>query len=169
MNKNKNGKENGITAFEAACTYISSRMRTKAETAAYLENKGFNGLEINEAVEELSEMKYLDDYEFSLRYYEYNREKKRGVLRAEQELINKGVDRETASNAKEDFLHESATDEFALALEIAREEFFPDTDDVRIDEKLIAKAARKLETKGFTKSDIYKILEKMRVQGREDE
>ena len=120
-------------------------------------------------------MRYLDDYLLALRYYEYNREKKRGVLRAERELLEKGIDKETARNAKEDFLYEQKVDEFEDALEIARKEVYVPSDiygeapRVReVDDRLAAKIARRLESKGFSKGDIFRVLERIRRESNSD-
>ena len=112
---------------------------------------------------------------FAFRYYEYNRGKKRGVLRAERELMEKGIDRETARNAKEDFLYEQKVDEFEDALEIARKELLVPSDIYgeaprarEPDDRLTAKIARKLESKGFSKGDIFRVLDRIRRESKAD-
>lgn len=157
------------TALEAAYTYLSSRMRTVEEVRRHLESREYSEDEITDAVNELIGMRYLDDYLYALRYFEYNREKKRGSQRAERELAGKGVDRETIRNAREDFLHENQVDEYSEALSIARAEVYRPGDIYgeapvlrEIDERLTAKIARKLESKGFSRSDIYRVLDEIR-------
>ena len=100
MNNTDKKKINKKTALETAYAFLASRMRTAAEVRKHLESKEYNVGEITDAINELIGMRYLDDYLYSLRYYEYNHEKKRGVLRAERELMEKGIDRDTARNAK---------------------------------------------------------------------
>ena len=89
-------------------------------------------------------------------------------------LISKGIDRETARNAKEDFLHEQKVDEFEDAMEIARKEVLvqPDVygEAVRfreVDDRLTARLARKLEGKGYSKSDIFRVLDTIRRESRD--
>lgn len=167
-------KRNKKTAIETAYSYLASRMRTTEEVRRHLKSKEYGEEEINDAVNELIGMRYLDDYLFALRYYEYNREKKRGVMRAERELAEKGVDRETIANAREDFLYENKVDEFEDALAIARREVFV-TPDVyggeaearELDDRLSAKIARKLESKGFSKGDIFRVLDVLRRESAE--
>ena len=168
-------KENKKTAFEAACSYLASRMRTTGEVRKHLEGKEYAEEEITEAVNDLIGLRYLDDYLYALRYYEYNREKKRGVLRAERELLEKGVDKETARNAKEDFLYEQKGDEFEDALEIARKEVWVQPDVYgeepvarEIDDRLTAKIARKLEGKGYSRGDIFRALDSIRREVKEE-
>ena len=157
------------TAFEAACSYLANRMHTTAEVRKHLADKGYDEKEITEAVNELIGMRYLDDYLYAARYYEYNREKRRGVKRAERELMEKGIDRETVINAKEDFLFGQDVDEYSDALEIARREVFTkkdiygDADIVKeLDDRLSSRIARKLESKGFSRSDIFRVLDTLR-------
>ena len=172
----KKNSENRKTAFEAACSYLENRMHTTAEVRKHLESKGYGSEETDEAVMDLIGLRYLDDYLYSARYYEYNREKRRGVMRAERELIEKGVDRETARNAKEDFLCEQNVDEYSDALEIARKEIYTKKDiygdDVTVkelDDRLSAKIARRLESKGFSRSDIFRVLDTLRRETDADD
>lgn len=174
MNDNNSDKKNRKSAIETAYAYLASRMRTTAEVRKHLESNGYPEEEITEAVNELIGMRYLDDYLFALRYYEYNHEKKRGALRAERELAEKGVDRETARNAKDDFLYENKVNEFEDALDIALKEVFIPSDIYgappvmkEVDDRLTAKIARKLEGKGFAKGDIFRVLDSIRREARE--
>ena len=172
----KKKSENGKTAFEAACSYLANRMHTTAEVRKHLESRGYSSGETDEAVMDLIGMRYLDDYLYAARYYEYNREKKRGVKRAERELMEKGIDRETVRNAKEDFLYEQGVDEYSDALEIARREVFTKKDVYgdavivkELDDRLSARIARKLESKGFSRSDIYRVLDTLRREANADD
>ena len=149
-------------------------MRTTEEVRKHLESKEYNEEEIADAVNELIGMRYLDDYLFALRYYEYNHEKKRGALRAERELMDKGIDRDTVRNAKEDFLYENKVNEFEDALDIALKEVFVPSDIYgeppvmkTVDDRLTAKIARKLEGKGFSKGDIFRVLDSIRREAEE--
>ena len=175
MNNNSKKKVNKKTAVEAAYAFLTARMRTTEEVRRHLESKEYDADEITDAINELIGMRYLDDYLFAFRYYEYNREKKRGVLRAERELLEKGIDKETARNAKEDFLYEQKVDEFEDALEIARKELIVPSDiygmDPRareLDDRLAAKIARKLESKGFSRGDIFRVLDRIRRESKAD-
>lgn len=174
MNNTDKGKMNKKTALETAYAFLASRMRTAEEVRKHLESKKYNEGEITDAINELIGMRYLDDYLYSLRYYEYNHEKKRGVLRAERELMEKGIDRDTARNAKEDFLYEHKVDEFEDALDIALKEVFISSDICgeppvmkTVDDRLTAKIARKLEGKGFSKGDIFRVLDSIRREAEE--
>lgn len=176
MEKKDNTSQGKVTAMEAAAKYLSSRMRTSSELREHLIRKGYSSDEADETVNMMTGYRYIDDYQYSLRYYEYNREKHRGSLRAARELAEKGVDAETIKYAREDFLYSGGIDEYADALEIALKEisaavsyelFETDSDEERetgftLDEKLAAKIARKLDAKGFEKKDIFRVLDDLR-------
>lgn len=175
MEEDNRGKKNKKTASEAAYAFLASRMRTAEEVRKHLASREYDEAEITEVINDLTGMRYIDDYLFALRYYEYNREKKRGVLRAERELLEKGIDKETARNAKEDFLYEQKVDEFEDALGIARKEVFVPSDVYgeaprarEVDDRLAAKIARKLEGKGFSKGDIFRVLDRIRRESEAD-
>lgn len=145
------------TAMEVAASYLADRMRTISELRKYLGNRDYTEKEIDETVSEFIGLRYLDDYQYALRYYEYNYEKKRGMKRAARELAERGVDRETIRNAGEDFIYENNIDEYAMALELARKELVREVDD-----RLVARVARKLESRGFANDVIIRVLEQMR-------
>ena len=167
-------EKNNKTAIETAYAYLASRMRTKAEVEKHLKDRGYEEPEILDAVNELIGMRYLDDYQYALRYYEYNREKRRGSGRAARELAERGVDAETIRNAREDYLFSEKVDEYEDALAVAEKELqlkaggqlLPgnenDAPAPRMDEKLAAKIARKLDGRGYERSDIFRVLEELR-------
>ena len=158
------------TAMEVAASYLANRMRTVEEMRKRLKEKEFSEAEIEETVNDLIGLKYLDDYAYAVRYYEYNTAKHRGSYRAMRELEEKGVDKQTVKFALEDYLYEHKVDEYQIALEVARKEVFTMDDNFdepsvvakEIDDKLVAKVARKLEARGFKRDDIYRVLDEMR-------
>ena len=153
------------TALETASAYLASRMRTVQEVRKRLKDREYDAAEAEEAVRELLELGYLDDYAYALRYYEYNREKNRGSLRALRELLEKGVSEQNAKNAREDFLYSNKVDEFSDAVTLALRY----AEGKEIDDKIIAGTARKLESRGFEKRDIIRVLEELRRRGSSDE
>lgn len=144
-------------AMDVALRYIENRMRTINEVRKRLTEKEFKEPEIDEVINDLIGLRYLDDYEYAKRYYEYNAEKKRGSYRAMKELEEKGVDKETINFALEDFMFETKTDELAMAKSVAEMVL----DGAELEEKMRAKIARKLERQGFKANDIVKTLESL--------
>ena len=147
------------SAMEVASDYLANRMRTVAEVRKRLSEKEFDESEIDETINDLIGLRYLDDYDYAKRYYEHNAEKKRGSFRAMRELEEKGVDKETIKFALEDFKFESKVDEYKMALSVAENEI---ENAKVVDEKLIGKIARGLNTRGYRKDDIFRVLEKVR-------
>lgn len=189
MGRKDNKSGTNKSALETAYGYLASRMRTVQETRKHLKDKGYDAAEIDETIADLRKLSYLDDYQYALRYYEYNREKHRGSLRAMRELQEKGVDADTAENAREDFLYENKVDEFMDALEVSLKTMalsMPDNGQagdgdeavtfggmLAADDRLAAKLARKLETRGFARGDIFRVLDRIRqmdygVNGEEE-
>ncbi len=161
-NREPNRKDNKKTPLETAYAYLANRMHTVFETEQHLKGKGFRDEEVRETIAELTDLKYLDDYEYSLRYYEYNRQKRRASARAARELAEKGIDAETIGNAREDFLYANGVDEFEDALESALKDL-ADKRDAAFDEKAAAATARRLSNKGYESGIIFRVLERLRA------
>lgn len=155
------GKKLKRSALDAAADILSYRMRTAAELAAKLKEKGYESDEIESAVKQMKSLRYIDDYAYALRYFEYGFEKKRGYRRLVRELTEKGVSASDIELAYEDFCYENKVDEYEAALELARTEFDRASASIELD-KLIARVARKLESRGYRTDDIYKIMAEMR-------
>ena len=152
MSKNKK------TAMEAASAYLTNRMRTIHELRKHLKEKEYDAAEIDETIDELISLHYLDDALYAERYYEYSREKKGGIKRAAAELKERGVDETIIKNAGEDFLYNNKVDEYEDALAVALKV----AEGREVDDKLVAKIARKLEAKGYGGGDILRVLETIR-------
>lgn len=158
-----NKKENKKTPLETAYAYLTNRMHTVRETEQHLRGKGFSDEEVRETIAELKDLKYLDDYEYALRYYEYNRQKRRASMRAARELAEKGIDAETIRNAREDYFYADNVDEFEDALESARKDL-ESKKDAAFDEKAAAATARRLSNKGYESDIIFRVLERLRTE-----
>ncbi len=168
---NKNGKaktaktaKDTKTAFDVAASYIANRPRTIAETRAKLKEKGYDSEEIESAIASMIDYNYLDDYSYCMAYFRYAYSKQRGRRRIIRELMEKGVDRDLIAQAYDDFCDEEHIDEYAMALEIARGELRSalGQSKLQIDEKLVARIGRKLDSRGFAMDDIYKLLAEIR-------
>lgn len=87
--------------FERCVKYISRRIRTEKEMAAYLKDKGCLPEIILDVTEKLKDYGYIDDEKFATLYMrEYK--KKFGDKRIKSELKRLGVDEEIISNTIED-------------------------------------------------------------------
>ncbi len=110
-----NSKKGKRTAKEALTRYLGMRMRTEDESRNYLEEKGYEPDEIQDAITEFLQLGYLDDADYARVYCEYAYGKGRGRIRIAGELKQRGVDAETVRNAIEDYLYEEGIDEVELA------------------------------------------------------
>lgn len=104
-------------ATNAALNLLARRPRSIREIRDQLHEKGYNTATIDAAVTRLEGWNYVDDADFA-RFWVENRvaHKPRGRRLLEQELWQKGVDRETARDA----VDRSELDEHDAALAIAK-------------------------------------------------
>jgi len=111
------GLDEAARATSAALAFLAYRPRSEREVRDRLRQKGYGPEAVDSAVARLEGWRYLDDADFARRWVE-NRatHKPRGRRLLEQELRQKGVDRETARG----ILDESELDEAAAALDLAR-------------------------------------------------
>ena len=160
-------------AFELGVKYLSMRMRTEAEVRKYLEKKECPLNEIDAALESLREYKYVDDSKYCQMYFRAAAAKGRGRQRIINELYTKGIDRDTAENAIDDFLEEAdedimdygdlILDERQRALSIAEKMVGQHLSDGKeVDQKFTAKVGRRLAGQGYGADTVYWVLGKLR-------
>jgi regulatory protein len=86
-------------AKNQALKYLSYRDRSKWEITQYLEKKQHSHLVIQQTLEYLENLDYVDDQRFAMQWGQFNINKKKlGRNRLYRELLNKGIDRETLEN-----------------------------------------------------------------------
>lgn len=105
-------------AVEAGVRLLTFRPRSEAELRQRLARKCYEEPVVAQALQRLRELGYVDDEEFA-RFWVHNRDqfKPMGSRRLRSELLQKGLDRDTAQQAIEDRRQQ---DEDALALTAAR-------------------------------------------------
>ena len=136
--------ENSQGAFARACRYLTARERCASEVRTYLRKHGYADDEIESAIRLLQERRYVDDLRYARIYVESRsrRAPRAGVLLV-KELRRRGVDRETAQAAVEDFLRRVPEEELARRV-IAK---LPGEG-----EEWKERAARRLRARGFRPS-----------------
>jgi regulatory protein len=104
-------------ATESALGLLAHRPRSVREITDRLRRKGYEQVTIDRAIEKLEGWGYIDDTEFA-RFWVENRasHKPRGHRLLEQELRQKGVDRELVKEV----IAEAEIDEGTAALDLAR-------------------------------------------------
>ena len=109
-------------AKNQALRYLSYRDRSKWEVIQYLEKKEHSHLAIQQTLQYLENLDYIDDKRFALQWGQFKINKKKlGRNRLYLELLNKGIDREILDNIL-CTLYENNS-EIQLATECARKKW----------------------------------------------
>lgn len=147
-------------AIEKAIYYLNIKPRTREQVVKYLEKKDFDGDEIEKAVRELEEYRYIDDLNYCRMYFDVSFEKGKGIARIKRELAEKGVDRQTIDEALDEL--EEVPDQFEMALK-AGERILQEAGEFEPDEsqKIKARIARRLAGKGFTSDVVYSVIREL--------
>lgn len=148
---------------ESAVRYLGVKPRTRKQVISYLQRKGFEEDEIIETANELEEYHYIDDFNYSVMYFEYGFEKGRGIARIKRELSEKGVDSEIIDEAYEEL--ENVPDQYDAASDIAAGILRGiDIDELEYEEKrkLQAKIGRRLVSRGFSSDVVYKVINNLK-------
>ena len=153
----KEKKENRRSAAEELTRYLAPRMRTVAEARKHLEEKVYDESEIRETLQRFLDLKYLDDSDYVRAYCEYAFGKRRGSTRIRSELRNKGIESETIQNGIDDYMYENRV---ALARRVAEKTLAGA--ERPLEQKSVARVARKLEQMGYGSSVIIRILEEIK-------
>ena len=102
------GEENDNECSQAkniAYRYLSYRPRSYSEVEKKLHDKGFGDVTVHVVLSNLIRLGYIDDEKFADQWAQSRvRLRRLGRRRIEQELRDKGVDRETARRALDDVL-----------------------------------------------------------------
>jgi regulatory protein len=102
--------------MEAAAAFLAVRPRSVAETRRRLRHLGYRHELIEQVVERLIEMDYLDDAEFARAWVESrDRARPRGESALRRELTLKGIERETIATVLEERTAASAGADRAAA------------------------------------------------------
>lgn len=163
---------------ETALIYLSYRERSEMEVKDHLKGKDFSAEEIEETIQYLKEFNYLNEERYCEAFLRMGTAKGRGPLRLKQELRMKGISGEVIEAQLADYF--MGDQERENGLKEARKVFGrretqrwslldepedePDGETV-LDEKLLAKAGRRLASLGYRNSVIYEILERLRREG----
>jgi len=138
-----------------ALRYLSYRDRSKLEITQYLEKKEHSHSIIQQALDALIELNYVNDQRFALEWGRYKINKQKlGKSRLYVELLNKGIDREILESTLE-ILYED-TSEAELAAQCARKKFnsLKGVEEEKKKRRLI----QYLKRRGFSADIIYQSL-----------
>ena len=129
-------------ALDRAYRYLASRDRTEREMRTHLERVGFDQGAIEGAVRILTELEYLDDARFAVRFTQDKRELDAwGAERIERRLAELGVDRDHVRAALTD--DQASGGELDRALALLRRRFPDPPSDSRARERALGVLLRK--------------------------
>jgi len=148
-------------AKNQALKYLSYRNRSKWEVTQYLEKKQHSHLVIQQTLEYLESLDYVDDQRFALQWGQFNINKKKlGRNRLYLELLNKGIDRETLENILSTLYENNP--EIQLAKECASKKW-ESLKGVEADKKK-RRLFQHLKRRGFPIDIIYQSLKKLDME-----
>ena len=145
-------------AMETALRYLEHRARTEQQVRDSLRDAEYTQEEIDDCLDRLLTLHYVDDTEYALSYLRRSLEKRRGLLRYYRELKERGIDKDTAQKAVYLFEDEEDCDIKEIEYENASLEAARILEGRSIGEKERAKAGRRLASLGYDMSMIYSIL-----------
>ena len=137
---------------DTALRYLASRPRTCGEMKNFLRQKGFEEPEIDDIIDHLRNLRYLDDLEYCRQYFDYAFGKGKGLFRVKRELEEKGVENSTIQIAFEDY--EAEETEF----ERAKKQAEKIAAGKPADQKLAGRIGRRLSSLGYSSELIYRIV-----------
>jgi regulatory protein len=128
-------------ALNRAYRYLAPRDRTEQEMRRHLERVGIDAEAIEDAVRVLTELEYLDDARFAMRFAQDKRELEAwGAERIERRLVALGVDRDHVRAAVAD---EGSSTELDRALVLLRRRFAQPPGDRRSRDRALGLLLRK--------------------------
>ena len=149
---------------DVSLNYLTHQSRTSGEMEQHLRAKGFSREEIASELESLRDFRYIDDTAYAQQYYEYGCRKGWGFGRIRRGLLEKGASQEALEELEPDreAERERALAEARKLLGAAgrRDEGLPDEGEARrkAEDKLLAKAGRRLSALGYDSDTIYRTL-----------
>ena len=147
---------------DAAYKYLEHRDHSAYEVRNHLKAKDFSSEEITDVLEFLVGLHYIDDERYCESYIRYGISKGKGPIRLQHELGNKGISGELVKLALEDQL--SSEIEKENAREQARKLLGTIDNLQSIEEKTLAKVARRLSSLGYNTSVIYDVIVQLKTQ-----
>lgn len=134
--------------------------RTERGLREKLRQSGFSSLAVDYALAYVESYGYIDDERYARTYiaYRMNTKSRQKII---QELVAKGVDKETALAAWEEEAALNMPDEREILYRTVEKKYAPDTE---LDEKEMRRLQGYLIRRGFSFSDIKSVLENMNIR-----
>lgn len=146
-------------ATRKAMRLLEHMDRTEKELRDKLRQSGFSPDAVDAALAYVQSYGYIDDSRYARTYIAYRMDSK-SRQKIIQELIGKGVDKETAVAAWEEEAALNSPDERTLLIRTVEKKYAPGTE---LDEKEMRRLYGYLVRRGFQFSDISSVLEEMEI------
>ena len=156
---------------EIALGYLANRDRSDYEVVSYLISKGFLQDEVDEELEYLKELNYVDNVRYCEDYFKYAMKKGRGPVRIRLELKEKGIEEDLIQLTLERYFDNETEKKAALSeanklLERGIVSNCGSGEEKIIDEKTLAKIGRRLTSLGYHGDVVYYIIGQLRKSER---
>ncbi len=139
--------EHSETALQKAVSYLARREHSQSELRWKLSSKGYDEIEVEEALERLIEQGLQSDERFAEAFVQARYQRGHGPYKISMELNQKGVDESTAEQA----LNLKKFDWFELAQSVYEKKY---RGKVFSDYKEKAKRSRFMQSRGFSSEQI---------------
>ena len=146
-------------ATRKAMRLLEHMDRTEKGLRDKLRQSGFSPDAVDTALAYVQSYGYIDDSRYARTYIAYRMDSK-SRQKIIQELIGKGVDKETAVAAWEEEAALNSPDERTLLIRTVEKKYAPGTE---LDEKEMRRLYGYLVRRGFQFSDISSVLEEMEI------
>jgi len=141
-------------AKSAAVKFLAFKLRTSYEIRQKLSELGYEEETINKVIENLIEIDYINDYQYTIKYInEKTKLQPKSIKLLSMELSYKGIPDDIISNG----FNEINLNENDIAFELIKKKFSKQTS---FDEKLINKMRTFLMSRGFNYQQISKAISK---------
>jgi len=149
---------------DTALYYLEHRERSAYEVKSHLISKGFQEDEIEDELNNLKELHFVDDASYCSDYIRYGIGKGRGPVRLQMELKEKGIDAALIQDAIEESFDRQTEKEAAMkeARKLLNRGVRQEDEQMGTEEKTMAKIGRKLASLGYHTDIIYDIIGQIR-------
>lgn len=152
-------------AFNRALSFLSYQMRSEFEVKKKLLDTGFGESVVLEAIKKLEKLGFLDDETYSKALLETKKKTaKKGPRAIQQDLIKKGIDKETQEKVLDLFTSE---EQLNIALQLAEKAVKANQKKTPIQIK--QKIQDVLLRKGYSFSIINEVLDQTKLEREDDE
>lgn len=152
-------------AFNRALQFLSFQMRSEYEVKKKLLDAGFGEAVILEAIRKLEKLGFLNDETYSKALLETKKKTaKKGPRAIKQDLIKKGIDKETQTKVLDTFTYE---DQVKIAMELAQKAIKANQKKTPMQVK--QKVQDVLMRKGYSFSVVTEILDQIQLEREDDD